>query len=188
VIFPGRHPHLANLDSGALMAILTRDSILARISSGSIGIDPYEPTAIGPASVDLHLGNQFRVFKKVHEVLHVTEDLQHPEVTELLEVESYFVLMPGEAALGITRERIRLPDDICGWLEGRSRFARVGLMIHITASFMQPGIDNRQVLEMYNAGPIPLAIHPGMAVCQFIFAECTGQARYSGRFSGQLSL
>jgi dCTP deaminase len=61
-------------------------------------------------------------------------------------------------------------------------------MIHITASFMQPGIDNRQVLEMYNAGPIPLAIHPGMAVCQFIFAECTGQARYSGRFSDQLSL
>jgi dCTP deaminase len=170
------------------MAILARDAILDRITTGSIRIDPFDPASVGPASVDLHLGTQFRVFKKVHEVLHVTEELQHPDVTELLEVEDYFVLMPGEAALGITRERITLPDDICGWLEGRSRFARVGLMIHITASFMQPGIDNRQVLEMYNAGPIALAIHPGMAVCQFIFAECVGSGHYSGRFRGQLAL
>ncbi len=170
------------------MGILTRDAILARVADGSLRIDPFDPSMVGPASVDLHLDRQFRVFKKVHDVFHVTEDLEHADVTELLEVEDHFVLMPGEAALGITRERLTLPDDLCGWLEGRSRFARVGLMIHITASFMQPGIDNRQVLEMYNAGPIPLAIHPGMAVCQFVFAECVGRARYAGRFRDQLSL
>ena len=170
------------------MGILTRDAILARIAEGSLRIDPLDPAAVGPASVDLHLDRQFRVFKKVHAVFHVTEDLEHADVTELLEVDDYFVLMPGEAALGITRERLSLPDDLCGWLEGRSRFARIGLMIHITASFMHPGIDNRQVLEMYNAGPIPLAIHPGIAVCQFIFAECVGHAHYTGRFDRQLSL
>jgi dCTP deaminase len=170
------------------MGILTRDAILARIADGSIRIEPFDPSQVGPASVDLHLDRQFRVFKKIHDVFHVTEDLTDDDVTELLEVDDYFVLMPGEAALGITRERLTLSDDLCGWLEGRSRFARVGLMIHITASFMQPGIDNRQVLEMYNAGPIPLAIRPGMAVCQFVFAECVGRARYTGRFRNQLSL
>ena len=170
------------------MGILTRDAILARIADGSLRIDPFDPAQVGPASVDLHLDRQFRVFKKVHAVFHVTEDLEHGAVTELLDVEDYFVLMPGEAALGITRERLTLPDDLCGWLEGRSRFARVGLMIHITASFMQPGIDNRQVLEMYNAGPIPLAIHPGIAVCQFIFSTCVGRAHYQGRYQGQMTL
>ena len=170
------------------MGILTRDAILARIASGSLRIDPFDPAQVGPASVDLHLDRQFRVFKKVHAVFQVTEDLESSSVTELLEVDDQFVLMPGEAALGITRERLTLPDDLCGWLEGRSRFARVGLMIHITASFMQPGIDNRQVLEMYNAGPIPLAIPPGLAVCQFVFAECVGRAHYTGRFRGQQSL
>jgi dCTP deaminase len=170
------------------MGILTRDAILARIADGSIRIEPFDPSQVGPASVDLHLDRQFRVFKKIHDVFHVTEDLTDDDVTELLEVDDYFVLMPGEAALGITRERLTLSDDLCGWLEGRSRFARVGLMIHITASFMQPGIDNRQVLEMYNAGPFPLAIHPGIAVCQFVFMECVGRARYQGRFRAQLAL
>jgi len=61
------------------------------------------------------------------------------------------------------------------------------LMVHATASFVQPGIDNHQVLEMTNAGPIPLALHPGIAICQFIFEECLGEARYRGRFERQTS-
>jgi dCTP deaminase len=170
------------------MSVLTREAILARIADGSLRIEPFDPAQVGPASVDLHLDRQFRVFKKVHAVFHVTEQVEPEAVTELLEVDDYFVLMPGEAALGITRERLTLPDDLCGWLEGRSRFARVGLMVHSTAGFIQPGIDNRQVLEMYNAGPFPLAIHPGIAVCQFVFMECVGRARYQGRFRAQLAL
>lgn len=170
------------------MSVLTREAILARIADGSLRIEPFDAAQVGPASVDLHLDRQFRVFKKVHAVVHVTEEVGQNDVTELLEVDDHLVLMPGEAALGITRERLTLPDDLCGWLEGRSRFARVGLMIHITASFMQPGIDNRQVLEMYNAGPFPLAIHPGIAICQFVFMQCLGHAHYSGRYRGQLSL
>jgi len=116
------------------MGILTRDKILTRIAEGSIRIDPFDIAQVGPASIDLHLDRQFRVFKKVHAVVHVTEEVEPEAVTELLEVDDQLVLMPGEAALGITRERVTLPDDLCGWLEGRSRFARVGLMIHITAN------------------------------------------------------
>lgn len=116
--------------------ILTHDEIVRRVQEGEIGIDPFDERAIGPASVDLHLANQFRVFRRVREIFHVVEDVPYEDVTEVITIpdDDYFVLMPGETAHGITRERIRLPDDVCGWLQGRSRFARIGLMVHITPS------------------------------------------------------
>ena len=93
--------------------------------------------------------------------------------------------MPGETILGITKERLKLGPGLCGWLEGRSRFARLGLMVHISAPFMGPGIDSQQVLEMSNFGPAPLAVHPGTAICQFIFQTLDGEEHYEGRFAGQ---
>ena len=87
--------------------------------------------------------------------------------------------------LGITVESVSLPEDVCGWLEGRSRFARMGLAVHVTASFMQPGISNRQVLEISNLSPHPLELHAGTSICQFIFQRCEGSARYQGRFASQ---
>lgn len=168
------------------MAVLTRPEILRRIDDGTIVIDPFDPAQVGPASIDLHLDRQFRVFRRIQEIFHVTDESDHRLVTDLLEVEDYFLLLPGQAIHGITQERITLPDNVCGWIQGRSRFARVGLMVHVTANFMQPGIANaKQVLEMNNAGPIPLAIHPGTAICQIILEDCTGGASYGGRFQSQ---
>lgn len=168
------------------MGVLTRPVLLERIAEGTIVIDPFDPAAVGPASIDLHLDRQFRVFRPIHDIFHVTDEADHREVSEIIEVEDYFLLLPGQAIHGVTRERVTLPDNICGWIQGRSRFARVGLMVHVTASFMQPGIvDASQVLEMNNAGPMPLAIHPGTAICQIILEECVGSAHYSGRFQSQ---
>jgi dCTP deaminase len=169
------------------MAILTHDVILELIRNGTISIEPFSEEQVGPASVDLHLDNKFRIFRALSQIHPVNSEASYEEVTELMEVkeDGHLLLMPGQAVLGITREKITLPDNICGWLEGRSRFARVGLMVHMTASFMQPGISNKQVLELNNVGPVPLAIYPGTAVCQFIFEECKGRARYSGRFADQ---
>lgn len=171
------------------MGILTRDEIIRRVRGGEIGIDPFDEQFVGPASVDLHLANQFRIFRRVREIFHVTEDATYEDVSEVIEVgdDDYFVLMPGETCHGLTRERITLPDQVCGWLQGRSRFARLGLMVHITAAFIQPGIDNHQALEINNAGPMPLALRPGIALCQFIFEECVGHARYQGRYRGQIA-
>ena len=87
----------------------------------------------------------------------------------------------------MTRERIKLPGDICGWLHGRSRFARLGLIVHMTAPLIQPGVNNRQALEMNNAGPMPLALRPGTALCQIVFETCVGSARYSGRYHDQVA-
>jgi dCTP deaminase len=171
------------------MSILTHDEIIRRVNAGEIGIDPFDERSVGPASIDLHLAGQFRVFKRVRDIFHVTEEAAYEDVSEVIDVADgdYFVLMPGETCHGLTRERIRLPDNLCGWLQGRSRFARLGLMVHITAAFIQPGIDNHQALEINNAGPMPLALRPGIALCQFIFQECVGRAHYEGRYSRQVA-
>ena len=171
------------------MSNLTHDEIIRRVRADEIGIVPFDERFVGPASVDLHLDSQFRVFRRVRDIFHVTEDAAYETVSEVVEVgdDDYFVLMPGETVHGLTRERIRLPDSLCGWLQGRSRFARLGLMVHITAAFIQPGIDNHQALEINNAGPMPLALRPGTALCQFIFQETVGRAHYAGRYRGQVA-
>lgn len=167
------------------MGFLTRDEILKEVEAGKIVIDPFDRNRVGPASVDLRLGRKFRVFRKIHDIFEVNDHADARSITELVEVEDRFVMMPQETVLGITMETITLPPYLCGWLEGRSRYARMGLMVHITASFMQPGISNRQVLEISNVSPVPLALKPGTPICQFIFARCEGEAVYKGKYANQ---
>ncbi|MFM2158314.1 MAG: Deoxycytidine triphosphate deaminase [Cyanobacteriota bacterium] len=169
------------------MSVLGRQAILEAIDQGAITITPYNPELVGPASVDLTLASSFRVFRKVHQVIAVSDDTDYREFTDKIEVEagSHILIMPGETVLGITRERLCLGPGLCGWLEGRSRFARLGLMVHISAPFMGPGIDSQQVLEMSNFGPAPLAVSPGLPICQFVFQRLDGDERYEGRFAGQ---
>jgi len=134
------------------------------------------------------LGNEFRVFKEVRRPFTVTENGDLNGITEEIFVpdNETLMLMPGKTCLGITVERIALPDNVCGWLQGRSRFARLGLVIHATASFIQPGVDNKQVLEITNTGQIPLNIVPKVALCQIILEQCVGHAQYKGRFRNQV--
>jgi dCTP deaminase len=98
------------------------------------------------------------------------------------------VLDPGATIHGITRERLTLPPDLCGFLEGRSRYARLGLMIHVTSAFVQPGVSNRQVLEISNVSGRPLEIHPGTRLCQIVLFRTEGEAVYRGRFADQSEL
>ncbi|MEB3270726.1 MAG: dCTP deaminase [Synechococcus sp.] len=169
------------------MSVLGRAAILRAIEQGVIAITPFVPEHVGPASLDLTLASSFRVFRKVHQVIEVREHTDYREFTDKIEVPDgrHILIMPGETILGITRERLRLGPGLCGWLEGRSRFARLGLMVHISAPFMGPGIDSQQVLEMSNFGPAPLAIVPGLAICQFVFQRLEGSEQYQGRFRGQ---
>ncbi len=167
------------------MSILTQDEIFGAIKKGEIKIEPFTPEAVGPASIDLRLDRKFRVFKKLHQIYNVVEEADYEQVTDYLEVEDRFLLLPGESVLGITIEKITLASSICGWLEGRSRFARLGLAVHVTAGFMQPGISNQQVLEINNSSPIAMALFPGTFICQFIFQRCVGNAVYKGRFACQ---
>jgi dCTP deaminase len=166
--------------------ILTRDAILDEIARGRVVIEPMTPDQVGPASIDLHLSDEIRVLSADGPpVIDVNDQADFRTVTEVRPLIEPYVLSPGETIHGITRERITLPGDIAGWLEGRSRFARLGLMIHVTAGFITPGVSNRQVLEISNVSQRPLAIHPGTRLCQIVLQRCEGSAVYSGRFSTQ---
>ncbi|MCA9458509.1 MAG: dCTP deaminase [Nitrospira sp.] len=169
------------------MSVLGRNAILQAIDQGAISITPFNRELLGPASVDLTLASSFRVFRKAHQVIAVREEADYREFTDKMDVASgsHILIMPGETVLGITRERVRLGPGLCGWLEGRSRFARLGLMVHISAPFMGPGIDSQQVLEMSNFGPAPLEVYPGTPICQFVFQKLEGAEQYRGRFADQ---
>lgn len=167
--------------------ILTHDKILEEIEKGNIAINPFSKAQVGPASVDLHLGNAFRRFKHHNEVFPVKEEAKAETITELVKLKEgdFLLLKPQETVLGITKEKITLSPDICGWIEGRSRFARIGLGVHITSGFIQPGIDNYQVLEITNLSPTPLALYPNTRICQIVFERCEGEAKYKGEFKDQ---
>ena len=171
------------------ITILSKQEILKQIEEGRIEITPFERDNVGPTSIDLTLGTKFRVFKKVRKIFHVKEDLNYQEVTEVVEVKNgdYLLLMPGELVHGITKEKIKLSEDLAGWIEGRSRFARIGLMIHVTAGLVQPCCDNKQVLEISNMSPMPIALYPGTRICQIILERLKGKAKYEGKFKDQLS-
>ena len=165
--------------------ILTQQVIRDEIARGRIVIEPLEDEQIGPASIDLHLGDEIRVMEGGPDVIDVVDAADFREVTQVRKLDARYLLRPGETIHGITRERITLPGDIGGWLEGRSRFARLGLMVHVTSGFVAPGVSNRQVLEISNVAGRTLAIHAGTRICQIVLQRAEGSAIYAGRFARQ---
>ena len=149
--------------------MLSNEDIKRMISEGKMKIAPLSEEQIGPASVDLTLSNEFWKFKK--DRLGEKWDLKEvgfSEVMERVRADS-IELAPGELCLGITLEKITLPPNVMGFLEGRSRYARMGLAVHVTSALVQPGSDNRQVLEIVNLSPSTVVIHKGMRISQIVF-------------------
>ncbi|MFA5072650.1 MAG: dCTP deaminase [Nitrospirota bacterium] len=170
------------------MSVLIGEEIKNALKQKFITIEPLDPSQIGPGSIDLTLGNEFKFFKRETEIFHIKNDSDFHDITEDVHVDdgNYIIINPGEMILGITKEKISLANTVSGRLEGRSRFARFGLAVHVTAGFMHPGIANHQVLEMVNLGHRPLALYPGTRICQFVFERCEGSAKYQGRFVNQV--
>ncbi|MCX6748233.1 MAG: dCTP deaminase [Candidatus Pacearchaeota archaeon] len=164
--------------------ILTQKEILKEIKKGRIKLEPYSKLAVGPASIDLTLDNKIRVFNPNSQHV-VNENVDYKKITKLVDIVQGYILKPGELVLGITKEKITLSENICGWLNSRSRFARIGLMSHITAPFIAPGVSNKQVLEIFNASKNKIKLIPGVKICQLVLQECKGKARYSGIFRNQ---
>jgi dCTP deaminase len=167
------------------MRLCDRD-IIKSLDEGHISITPRPDNAkISGVSVDLRLGHQFRVFSS-HTIPYIdlsgTKESVNKAVEKVMGDEIYvsdeetFVLHPGELALGITLESISLPDDLVGWLDGRSSLARLGLMVHVTAHRIDPGWDGNIVLEFFNSGKLPLALRPGMSIGAMSFETLSGPA------------
>lgn len=164
--------------------ILTQKEILKEIAKKRVKIEPFDKKAVGPASIDLTLNNKIRIFKP-GKAIEITGTIDYEEITKLADISKGYILKPGQLVLGITEEKITLPEDICGWLQSRSRYARIGLMSHVTAPFICPGVSNKQVLEIFNAGPREIKLQPGVKICQLILQKCQGKAKYQGIFKKQ---
>ena len=157
--------------------ILSDRSIREEIELGRIEIDPWDERYLQPSSVDLHVDRTFRVFRN-NRYPYIDVKRQQEELTELLEVEgdTPFILHPGEFVLGSTAERVRLPNDLVARLEGKSSLGRLGLLIHSTAGYVDPGWDGYLTLELSNVANLPITIYPGMKIGQISFFRLTTEA------------
>ena len=156
--------------------ILGRRAILELMKSGDIAIDPFEEKALGPASYDIALSSKFRIFDRYDEFLDVRDDSFDPAVFgDVVDTEGDpLEIQPGQLVLGMSVERITLSHRVMGWISGRSRFARAGLLVHVSSNLIQPGVSNHQILEIVNLAPRPIRLWPGVRIAQVVFEEVRG--------------
>jgi dCTP deaminase len=157
--------------------VLSDRTIRRLIEHGSIGIDPFDEELVQPSSVDVRVDRFFRVFRNSrYPFIDVKEPMD--DLTELVEVgdSEPFILHPGEFVLGSTLERITLPDDLVARLEGKSSLGRLGLLIHSTAGFIDPGWDGHVTLELSNVANLPITIYVGMKIGQLSFVQLSEPA------------
>ena len=144
------------------------------LSEGVIGVIPAPnlEVQLGSCSLDLRLSGEFSLFEyNKHPYIDIRDPDQAQHTTRQIQVadDEAFVLHPGSFVLAVTIERVELPDDIVGRLEGRSSLGRLGIIVHATASVIDPGWRGRVVLELANHGALPVALYPGMRICSITF-------------------
>ncbi len=159
--------------------VLSDRTIRRLLDEGRIGIEPYAEELLQPSSVDVRVDRLFRVFRNSrYPFIDVKQEMEG--LTELVEVDAgeAFILHPGEFVLGSTLERITLPDDLVARLEGKSSLGRLGLLIHSTAGFIDPGWDGHVTLELSNVANLPITIYYGMKIGQLSFVQLTEPAEH----------
>jgi dCTP deaminase len=158
------------------MSVLSDRDIRAAIESGDVVIRPYDPKDLQPSSVDLHLDRRFRVFRNNR---YPYIDVRHPQpdLTEMVSVadDDPFILHPGEFVLGQTLEWTELPNDLVARLEGKSSLGRLGLLIHSTAGYVDPGWKGNLTLELSNVANLPIALYYGMKIGQISFFRMSSE-------------
>jgi dCTP deaminase len=176
--------------------ILSDRTIREEIKAGRVVIDPFDDDMVQPSSVDVRLDRYFRVFlNHTMPVIDLKKNLD--ELTRLVEIDAEdpdrtFILHPGEFVLGSTLERVALPDDTVGRIDGKSSLGRLGLLIHSTAGFIDPGFDGHITLELSNVASLPITLYPGMKIGQISFLRMTtaadvpyGATQLGSKYQGQ---
>lgn len=167
--------------------MLSDRSLREALIAGRVQIDPLGADAIQPSSVDLRLAAQFRVFlNHTRAIIDVKQDLS--DLTEIVEIgeDQVFILHPGEFVLGSTLERVQVADDLVARIEGKSSLGRLGLLIHSTAGFVDPGWNGQLTLELSNVASLPITLYPNMKIGQISFMQMTTPADqpYGSEFIG----
>lgn len=178
------------------MILSDRDIKLA-IKAGRIKVTPKPDykTQLGSCSLDLHLGNRFRVFKNSsHPYIDLKGPIDTDEIMEEVVVKNRpFIMQPGDFALVTTVENLELADDLLGRIEGRSSLGRLGIIVHGTASIFDPGWTGKPTMELGNLGTLPIALYPGMRICAFTFEEVSSKVdvpyrkKKNNKYAGQQS-
>lgn len=156
--------------------ILSDKDIKKYLQNGQISIDPVPNLVkvLGSCSIDMRLGNSFRVFEhSKHAYIDPFDAKRSEEVTKLIEIKTGepFILHPNDFVLATTIESFSLPDDLLARLEGRSSLGRLGVVVHSTASIFEPGWKGKIVMELGNLGTMPIALYPGMRICALTFEQ-----------------
>jgi dCTP deaminase len=149
--------------------ILADESIRQHIEVvGDLGVDPYDPTAVQPASIDLRLGVGAYYSKPNEDGSHVDPALAQDITGSFVHqpLASAITLLPGDFVIATTLERVTLPNNIVAVVNGKSSLGRLGLLIHATAGFIDPGFSGQITLELSNVSRNPLLLRSGMRVCQ----------------------
>jgi dCTP deaminase len=168
--------------------VLSDRTIREQLAAGRLVIDPFDDALVQPSSVDVRVAGEFRVF---HNNRQPFIDVRHPsdELTDLVEItgDEPFILHPGEFVLGSTVERVVIPDDLVARLEGKSSLGRLGLLIHSTAGYIDPGWDGHITLELSNVARLPITIYRDMKIGQLSFLQLTTavDTPYQGKYQGQ---
>jgi dCTP deaminase len=176
-------------------SVLSDGTIRRLVGEGRIVVDPWNAERVQPASVDLTLGNSFRVFHN-HRVAAI--DLSEPPTNLTEEVTRAdgepFVIHPGEFVLGVTLEYVELPDDIVARIEGKSSLGRLGLIVHATAGFVDPGFKGTLTLEITNLTRVPIKLYAGLPIAQLSFMALDapaerpyGSAELGSHYQGQVA-
>ena len=173
--------------------ILSDRTLREQIEAGRIVIEPFDPLCVQPSSIDVKIGNLFRVFRN-HTSAVIDVKQNQEDLTELITIpdDGVFMLHPGEFVLGSTVERIAVPDDMVSRIDGKSSLGRLGLIIHSTAGFIDPGFDGHVTLELTNIATLPITLYPGMKIGQVSFMQMTtvadhpyGKGATGSKYQGQ---
>ena len=178
--------------------ILSDRDIKAKILSGDIVVQSPKNDHmghIGSSSMDFRLGKYFKIYNHAK---HALLDPKNPEsfkdITKMIEIEDEetpFIVQPGEFVLGVTLEKVKIADDLVARVEGRSSLGRLGIIIHSTAGFIDAGFEGTITLEITNINRMPVALYPGMRVCQLAFEQMSSPAevpyyrKHSSKYQGQ---
>ncbi len=167
------------------MTLLTKQQIKTEIANKRLVITPsLKNDQLNGASIDLTLGREFRTYRSRAGAIDILDTTNYRRYTTSVTANS-ILLRPQETILAMTEEQLSLPDNVVGWLEGRSRFARLGLLIHISAGLIHPGVNNHQVLEITNLSSNILRLHAGVRICQLVLEYTSGPVSYRGRYRKQ---
>lgn len=172
--------------------VLSDVDLMEAIHQGEIVIEPAPDleSQLGPCSLDLRLGNEFRLFERTRSpFIDPRGTIDWDSFTSVMTVAEgdAFIMHPQELVLAATIEKVTLGDAILGRLEGRSSLGRLGIIVHGTAPLFFPGFNGQAVMELGNIGPMPVALYPGMRICAFTFERLSSPSSrpYRGKYSGQ---